>query len=89
MQTTLRAHGRGFHAELRYRVREGERKIDVGHVVVVVAAIQSVIGKITLSTGNRDHSGTLESLTSLYVIVLVGVHGAAHKGDQRRSSAGR
>src|SRR5208283_1285611 len=62
VQTALRAQSRGFHAELGYRVRERKREIDVGHVVVVIGAIQPVVGGIALPAADGDHRRTVKRL---------------------------
>ncbi len=55
VQPLLCAHGRGLNTKLGDRVGEGERQVDVGLVIVVVAPIQPVISKIALAAGDGDN----------------------------------
>ena len=48
----------GLHTEFLDRVGKGERQVDVGVVVVVVAAVHHEIGAVGLAAGDGDGGGT-------------------------------
>ena len=54
MQAVACRQSAGFDAELRQRIGKGERHIYIGEAVVVVAAVQQVIGGIARAAGNGD-----------------------------------
>src|SRR5215813_9035408 len=72
-----RAQRCGLYTELADSIWERERKIAVGHVVVVIAAIEPPHGCVAHAAGNRDGDG------------LVGVLAAGEvPGGSRRGATG-
>ena len=54
----------GFDAELADGVGEGERKVAVGHVVVVVATIEAPLGGVATAAGDGDGDGLIGVLAA-------------------------
>ena len=73
----------GLNAEFLHRVGERERRIDVGHFIYVVAAVQEVVRLVRQrSVGAGDHcGGKCLPITLVDPVALVG--GVAYTGNQR------
>jgi hypothetical protein len=54
MQSVPCRQNAGFDAKLRQRIGKEERHIHVGKAVVVVAAIQQIVGGVARTAGNGD-----------------------------------
>ena len=54
MQSVLRRHAVGLHAEFLDGIREGNRQIDVAECVVIVAAVQQVADAVGLAARHRE-----------------------------------
>ncbi len=72
----LRAHIAGLHGELFHRIRERIRRVDVGQVVLVVAAVQ------------RKPGGVLPRTVDRKLLVVRGALGAARHAAARADRAG-
>ena len=72
VDAVLSAEHGGLDGELAERIREGERQVDVGHVVIVVAAIETPDGGVSLTAGDGNGDG------------LVAVLGAGEVAARRR-----
>ena len=76
----------GLNAEFLYRVGERERRIDVGHFIHVVAAVQEVVRLVrqrSVSAGD-DRSRECLPISLVDPIALVGgIDHSSHQRDQR------
>ena len=64
MQAVARRQRAGLHAELRQRIGKRERHVDVGEAVVVVAAVEQVVGGVARAAGDGDGLRTEEALAA-------------------------
>ncbi len=64
MQAIAGRQRAGLHAELRQRIRKRERHIHIGEAVVIVSAVEQVVGGIARAARNRDGLGTEEALAA-------------------------
>ncbi len=46
------------------RVGEGQRHVDVGEAVVVVTAVEQIVGRVARTAGDRYRLGTVEALAA-------------------------
>ena len=83
MQTVARRQRARFHAEFLQRVGEGERHVHVREAVVVIAAIQQIVGRIPRAARDGDRLRTEEALTARVRAVAV-IDRRAGDGDQLR-----
>src|SRR5579871_6450857 len=70
-----------FHTKFRQRVREGERHIHVGKAVIVVSAVQKVVGGVAGAARNRDRLRTEKALAAGVGSIAV-INGSAGDGNQ-------
>ncbi len=81
VHAALRAERGGLNAELADRIREGEGQVGVGHVVVVVAAVEPPHGGVAHATGDGDRDGLVGVFAAGKVAAGSG-GGAAREEDQ-------
>src|SRR5215471_4970966 len=64
MQPVAGRQGTCLHAEFLQRIRKRKREIHVRKCVVVVAAIQEIVGSVGLAAGYGNRHRTVETLAS-------------------------
>src|SRR5260221_12009588 len=83
MQAVASRQRAGLHAELSQRIRKRERHVDVGEAVIVVAAIEQVIGGV--SGAARDGYGLrAEEALAAGIGSIAVIDGCAGDGDELR-----
>src|SRR5215471_4111562 len=67
MQSVAGRQRARLHTEFLQRIRKGEGKVDVRKCVVVVAAVEEIVGPVRLAAGYGNRYRTVETLASCLI----------------------
>src|SRR5262249_16887370 len=87
MQSVSRRERAGLHAEFRERVRKRERHVDVGEAVVVVPAVEQVVGGIARAAGDGNGLRAKKTLAARIRSIAVIDRCARDSDELRRITA--